>query len=117
MDENRVCAFKVTDTETGTTYELDFTRESVRFAEQRGFKISEVSDYPATKIPEFWYYAFRAHHRKLARTQTDAILDKLGGVTPAILERMILLYTQAMTSNAIQDEEEIAKNAVMKVEL
>lgn len=115
--EERVQPFKVTDTETGNTYELDFTRDSVRFAEQRGFKVTEVSDFPATKIPELWYYAFRAHHRKLARSQTDDILDKLGGVTPTILERMILLYMQAMTSNAIQDDEDIAKNVRVKVEL
>ena len=38
--ENKVNPMTITDNETGEKYILDFTRESVKFAEQRGFKIS-----------------------------------------------------------------------------
>ena len=40
--EERVNPIRITDTETGETYVLEFSRESVKFAEQRGFKISEL---------------------------------------------------------------------------
>lgn len=116
-DFERVSSIKFTDHETDTTYELDFCRDSVRFAESKGFKTEDVSDYPVTKIPEFWFYAFRMHHKNLAKNQTDALLDKMGGLTPQIAARLIELYNQAATSNNIQDEEDLAKNAKVTVEL
>lgn len=114
---DRVMPIKFTDNDTGNVYELDFCRESVKFAEARGFKPEDVSDYPVTKIPEFWFYAFRMHHKNMAKNQTDALLEKMGGVTPQIAARLVELYNQAATSNNIQDEEDLAKNARVTVEL
>lgn len=116
-DFERVPSIKITDNDTGNVYELDFCRDSVRFAEARGFKTDDVSDYPVTKIPEFWFYAFRMHHKNMAKNQTDALLDKMGGMTPQIAARLIELYNQAATSNNIQDDEDLAKNAKVTVEL
>jgi hypothetical protein len=82
----------VTDDETGMEFTLEFTRESVRFAESRGFKIQDVSDYPMTKIPELWFYAFRANHKNVARNKTDKLLDGLGGIPDGLLERLGELY-------------------------
>ena len=118
MNENeRVQPMRVTDNDTGDTYTLDFNRDSVRFAEDRRFDISEVPTFPATKIPELWYYAFRMHHRKMDRYHTDALLEKIGGLTKSMIERLVLLYQQACVSNNIQDEEDLAKNARVTVEL
>ena len=113
----RVPSIKITDNDTGNVYELDFCRESVKFAEARGFKTEDVSDFPVTKIPEFWFYAFRMHHKSLAKNQTDALLEKMGGMTPNVAARLIELYNQAATSNNIQDDEDLAKNAKVTVEL
>ena len=41
----------VTDTETGMEYTLEFNRESVAFAERRGFEINDVARFPMTKAP------------------------------------------------------------------
>lgn len=108
---------KITDNATGATYELDFSRDSIRFADAREFEVEDVRKYPGTKIPELFYYAFRKNHKSLAKNQTDALLDKLGGLTSAMLERLLLLYNQAALANNIQDDEELAKNAEMTVEL
>jgi hypothetical protein len=113
----RIMPIRITDNDTGNVYELDFCRESVKFAEARGFKTEDVSDFPVTKIPEFWFYAFRMHHKNMAKNQTDALLDKVGGLTPQIASRLIELYNQAATSNNIQDDEDLAKNAKVTVEL
>ena len=83
----------VTDDDTGMEYTLEFTRESVRFAESRGFKINDVADYPMTKIPELWFYAFRAHHKNVARAKTDALLEGLGGIPDGLLARLGELYS------------------------
>ena len=49
---DRVNPIKITDEKTGQVYELDFSRESVRFAEARGFKADEIAVFPVTRIPE-----------------------------------------------------------------
>ena len=52
--DNKVSPIRITDPETNDTYVLEFSRESVRFAEQRGFKISELLDFPQSNIPAFF---------------------------------------------------------------
>jgi hypothetical protein len=95
---------------------LEFNRESVKFAEDRGFKISEVGDFPITKIPEFFFYAFRMHHKNVPRSKTDEILvEQLGGLTQKALTRLVELYT-APFDCMIADEDEV-KNAKMEIEL
>lgn len=99
-------------------YTLDFNRESIAFAEDRGFKLENAGDFPMTKFPELFYYAMRANHRKLAKNQTDAILARLGGLTPKMLERLGELYVQAINSNnVLQDDEDLAKNGSVTVEM
>ena len=96
----------VTDDETGMEFTLEFTRESVKFAEARGFKINDVADYPMTKIPELWFYAFRAHHKNIARAKTDALLEGLGGIPDGLLERLGELYAapfSALTDGQIEE--------------
>ena len=117
MDE-RVNPIRITDEDTKEVYELDFSRESIYFMEQHGFVINgNTLDFPVTNIPKLFYYSFRKNHRKMSQSQTDAILKKLGGLTPKILERLILLYNQAMMANNVQDEEDLEKNSHMTVEL
>lgn len=118
MDVNEyVKPIRLTFKDKDQTYELDFSRESVAFAEARQFDPGDVAKYPQTKVPEFWYYAFRKNHRGLSRTQTDALLEKLGGLTAKMGERLMLLYAQAQASNAIQTEEDLEKNGQVTVEM
>ena len=35
----------------GWDYTLEFDRDTIRFAEQRGFKIQDVDDYTMTMVP------------------------------------------------------------------
>lgn len=115
---NRIKPLKITMKETGVTYELDFSRESIAFAEGRGFEPEHLTRFPVTKIPEFFWYAFRMHHKNMAKNQTDEILYKIGGLTPKMAERLVLLYQQAQTSNNIaQDDEDFEKNGVATVEM
>lgn len=116
-NETRVQPIRLTDNDTGVTYELDFNRDAIRFAEARQFRIEDVVDYPNTKVPELFYYAFRMHHKNLARAQTDDILKKLGGLTSAMIERLFLLFEQAAMADTIQPDEDMGKNSRMTVEL
>lgn len=98
-------------------YELDFSRESIAFAEARGFKIEEVPVYPVTRISELFYYAFRKKHRNVSREKTDKFMEEWGGIPEKVLKRLIELYTQAATANNIQVDEDAEKNETATVEM
>lgn len=115
-NENKVNPIRITDPDTSEVFVLEFSRESVRFAEQRGFKITELTDFPQTNIPAFFFYAFRMHHKNVARAKTDAMLEELGGLTTAMLERLVQLYN-VPNESLIATEEGGAKNARLTVEL
>ena len=117
MEAERVNPARVTDKKTGMVYELDFNREAIRFAEIRGFRIDELTTFPVTKIPEFFYYAFRKNHKKVPRDKTDDLLEKMGGLSPKLLERLIQLYQQVSIAHTIADEEDLEKNESVTVEL
>ena len=113
----RINPIRITDKNSGEVYELDFNRDAIQFAEQNGFKLEDLANFPGTKPREFFYYAFRYHHKRLSRGQTDKLYEKMGGVTGKMLERLIDLYNQAVAANNIQDEEELAENPFVEVEM
>jgi len=99
-------------------YTLEFNRESIKFAEARGFKFEDVGNYPMTKVPELFFYAFRMHHKNVAREKTDKILfEELGGIPQGLLERLGELYSQPFESLNIVEEGEERKNSKWTVEL
>lgn len=104
------------DPESGEKYTLEFSRESVKFAEQRGFKISELTDFPHLNIPALFYYAFRMHHPNIGRNQAEKMLEALGGLLPEELGRLVDLYNQPSTSLIITTEGG-RKNARMTMSL
>ena len=117
MDE-RVNPIRFTDKDTGEEYELDFNRESVQFMASQGFEPDKLIDQIAIRGEEFWYYAFRYHHRRLARNQTDKLYAKMGGLAPKVIKRLLELYNQAlMSNNIIQDDEDLDANPHVAVEL
>jgi len=82
------------DEDNGVDYTLEFNRETIKFAEQRGFDISDVGRFPMTKLPELFFYAFRMHHKNISRERTDRILfDDLGGMPEGMAERLGALYS------------------------
>lgn len=105
------------DEENGIDYTLEFNRETVRFAEARGFDVDDVGRYPMTKLPELFFYAFRMHHKNVSREKTDRILfDDLGGMPDGMAERLGALY--AAPFEALRnDGGEKAKNSKMTVEM
>lgn len=114
-NENKVNPIKITN-EAGEVFVLEFSRESVRFAEQRGFKITELTDFPQTNIPALFFYAFRKNHKNISRGQADAMLEELGGLSPEVIERLVQLYNVPNESLISVDGQE-RKNSKLTVEL
>ena len=115
--ENKLNPIKITDPETNETYVLEFSKESVKFAEERRFNISELLDYPQTNIPALWFYAFRKNHKNVARNQTDKLLEELGGLTKDEIARLVQLYNEPANSLLIMEDEDSRKNVRLTVEL
>jgi len=118
MDE-RINPIRFTDKDSGEVFELDFNRESVKFMAEQGFTMDEnFVDFIAKKGEELWFYSFRAHHRRMSRNQTDKLYEKMGGLSPKVIKRLVELYQQALMSNKIvQDDEELDANPHVMVEL
>lgn len=104
----------ITDADTSEVYTLDFDRDAVRFAEQRGFKVMDVADAPETSIAALFFYAFRKNHKAMARANTDKILEDLGGLLPEEVTRLQELYSASITSLNMEGDR---KNSRMRVEL
>lgn len=105
---------KITDPDTGDVYVLDFNRESVKFAEQRGFDILTYKNHLQTGISDLFFYAFRKNHKNVGRNKTDAILEELGGLLNEEVARLEELYVNSITSLNLENER---KNSRMTVEL
>ena len=116
--EVRIEPVKITDTESGAVYTLDFNRESVIFAESRGFDPELLVKFPVSNFPDFLFYSLRANHRNIARNQSDKLYERLGGYSPAFLERLLQLYNQAaLANNIVEATEDMGKNGNLTVEL
>ena len=103
----------IKDKEHKREYTLEFNRDSVRFAENRGFKLEDVEEFPLTKTVEFFWYAFRMHHQSVALNQAEEILRQIGGMTEPIARRLIDLWAETYKSLGNED----TKNPEMEVEL
>lgn len=83
-------------------YTLEFDRASVKWAEQRGFKIDELSSKPLDGMETLFYYAFRMHHPTMTRQQTNDILYDTN-LPEGFFERLGQLYSvpfSVMTDNS-----------------
>ena len=109
---------RLTDDQTGQAYELDFSRESVVFAERNKFNLEDAIEYPVTGMSDLFYYSFRKNHRNVSREKTDKMIARWGGGVPEkLVKRLIQLYQQAQASNAIQVDEDAEKNSGLTLEL
>lgn len=104
----------ITDADTSEVYTLDFDRDAVRFAEQRGFRVMSVSETPETSVADLFFYAFRKNHKGVARANADKILDALGGLLPEEVARLQELYASSINSLNVDGER---KNSRLTVEL
>ena len=116
--KEKVKPIRLIDNETGESYILEFNRDTVKWAEQRGFDPELVTKFPMTVGHDFFFYAFRMHHKNIARDKTDFILDEvLGGInetTGKIFGRLIDLYYETYSTFT---DEEAESNPRMAVEL
>lgn len=103
------------DKENARDYTLEFNRDTIKFAEQRCFKLDDVDAYPMTKIPEFFWYSFRMHHPNVSLNQAEKLLDRIGGMNDALGRRLGELWAAPFEALNPTDGDE--KNGSVTVEL
>ena len=100
----------------GTEYKLEFTKATVKMAERGGFTLKMIADGKlVTGYSELFYYAFMANHRYMKQTDTDRILEEVGGMSDELAERLIDLYTEP--AKAFSADDEARKNSKWSVKL
>lgn len=105
----------IKDNENNREYTLEFNRDVIKFAEQRGFVLSDVDRFPMTKVPEFFWYAFRMHHPSVSLNQAERLLDRMGGLSDALGRRLGELWAVPYEAFNANDGDE--KNGGVTVEL
>ena len=114
-EQDKVKPIKVTYNDTGITYTLEFNRESVKYAESKGFILEDIATKPLSTIPDLWFYAFRMHHKMLPREKADKLLDGLGKISTELITRLAELYV--IPYEVFTQGDEQPKNAKVVVEL
>lgn len=68
----------------GKQYCLEFTKQTVRTMERRGFVAEEFSEKPMTMLPDLFAGAFLANHSSVKRDKIDKIYRMMGDKTKLI---------------------------------
>ena len=102
---SEVKPIKITDTNTGEEFTLEFDKESVRDAENRGFDIDDVAKFPISKTEELFWYAFRKHHKRVDLLKARKLLEGIGTLPDGFLERLLALYAKPYEAFTESEEE------------
>lgn len=90
--------------ENGKEYTIGFTRDSVKYAEARGFKIDEFDSKILTNTEALFYYSFRANHPEVTKEEADKILyDEFCGLSPDEVKELVESYAETYTSLINED--------------
>lgn len=85
--------------ENGKDYTLEFTRDSVRYAESRGFRIDEFEEKVLTNTENLFYFAFKAHHPEVTTEEAYKILyDEFGGLSSDEVRNLVEDYVETYTA-------------------
>lgn len=85
----------------GKEYTLEYTRNSVRTMERRGFVADDLSSKPMTVLPELFAGAFLANHSQVKRDKIDKIYDSLNG-KQRLVRALVEMYND--TINTLLDD-------------
>lgn len=76
-------------------YKLEFTKDTVRSTERRGFEINKVLDFPAVNIPLLVHGAFLANHKWLSQDMVDEIYESIPEQSEFI-NKLIEMYNEPL---------------------
>lgn len=94
----------------GSTYTLEFTRETISIMEKQGFRITDIEDKPMSTLPVLFAGAFLAHHRKIKAGVITKIFDNLRDKT-GLIGKLGEMYAEPLET-LLDEPEEDEGNAI-----
>ena len=114
-------ATKITITYNKKSYDLEFSRNSVKHMEQQGFVLSQIGDKPMNMVPLLVYGAFMKNHKGIKQSLMDEIYEhitnKVGDGDNGFIHALVEMYAETvnvLTDNASVDEGNVATWKVVK---
>ncbi len=111
----------ITVTYDNKTYDLEYSRNSVKAMEQQGFVLDQIGDKPMTMVPLLVYGAFMKNHKGIKRSLVDEIYehisDKIGDGDNGFIQALLEAYADTLntlTENNSVDEGNVATWKVTK---
>lgn len=96
---------KISFTYNDRDYVLEYTKETVKQMESRGFVASRVAEAPMTVLPDLFAGAFLANHKFTNRKIIDEIFEKMGDKS-ALIETLSLMYNEPIKALMEDDGDE-----------
>lgn len=102
----------------GEEYTLDFDRASAEFAQRRGYDDDKLFTQSTIMIPELFYCAFRRHHKRISKAETDKFMAEWfpDGLPSKVIGRLRELYLDAAFGGYIATGDD-EKNAEVEIEM
>lgn len=100
----------------GKSYDLEYSRRSVRQMEARGFALDEISTKPVTMIPLLVHGAFKKNHPLTSTGVIDEIYENIVNKTGTEKQQgfiMALVEEYSATVNSTFDEPNDEGNAAV----
>lgn len=88
----------------GKDYTLEFTRQTVRMMEEKGFIAGDIEDKPMSTLPSLFEGAFLAHHRFEKKETVNRIYAQLGK-KHELIEKLAEMYNDPIQSLLDEPEE------------
>lgn len=101
---------KISFTYNDRDYCLEYTKDSVKKMEGRGFAPARVLEAPMTYLPELFAGAFLANHPYTNRKIIDEIFEKMKG-KKALVNTLVQMYNEPI-DGLMGDDEENEGNAI-----
>ena len=111
----------ITVTYNKQSYDLEYSRNSVKAMEQQGFVLDQIGDKPMTMVPLLVYGAFMKNHKGIKRALVDEIydhiIDRVGDGENGFIQALLEMYADTvntLTDNSSVDEGNAATWTVSK---
>ena len=86
-------ATKISFSYEGKDYCLEYTRQTVKQMEDRGFALTRFVEAPMTTLPDLFAGAFLAHHKFTNPKVIDEIFNKMPN-KKALIESLTQMYNE-----------------------
>lgn len=95
---------KITLTNEGKTYTLEYTRRSIEIMERRGFDPEAMTSKPMTMLPALFAGAFIAHHADVSKETIEYLFANVENKN-GLIEKLARMFAEPINTLLEQKED------------